>query len=148
VGEEEVVGVSSSLLTAVKLATPESCCSGPVGPSNLLALDLSRDKKQDAETITGIYRRSLIICTPCNIIRVSISRRMDGWAHCSLEEMGYVQNFYFGDLKGRGQLEGQGYRQEDIIEMNLRERDGVGDTGSEWVQLQIFVNMRMNLRVP
>lgn len=54
VGEGEVVGVSSSLLTVVKLAAPETCCSGPVGPSNLLALDPSRDKTRDAETITGI----------------------------------------------------------------------------------------------
>ncbi|PNF24889.1 hypothetical protein B7P43_G10164 [Cryptotermes secundus] len=53
VGEGEVVGVSPSLLTAVKLATPESCCSGPVGPTSLLTLDPSRDNTRDAETITG-----------------------------------------------------------------------------------------------
>lgn len=50
------MGISSSLLSAVKLATPESCCSGPVGPANLLALDSSsRDTTRDAETITGIF---------------------------------------------------------------------------------------------
>ncbi|KAJ9587679.1 hypothetical protein L9F63_018895, partial [Diploptera punctata] len=51
VGEEEVVGVSSSLLTAVKLAAPENCCSGPVGPTNLLALE---SNTRDAETITDV----------------------------------------------------------------------------------------------
>ena len=54
VGEGEVVGVSSSLLTAVKLATPENCCSGPVGPTSLLALESKADNTRDAETITGI----------------------------------------------------------------------------------------------
>jgi hypothetical protein len=55
IGEEELVDISSSLLSTVKLANPESCCSGPVGPANLLALDSpSRDTVRDAETITGI----------------------------------------------------------------------------------------------
>ena len=55
VGEGELVDISSSLLPTVKLANPESCCSGPVGPTNLLALDpSSRDTTRDAETITGI----------------------------------------------------------------------------------------------
>jgi hypothetical protein len=50
-----LVGIPSSLLPTVKLANPESCCSGPVGPANLLALDSSsRDTVRDAETITGI----------------------------------------------------------------------------------------------
>jgi hypothetical protein len=80
VGEEEVVGVSSSLLSTVKLATPESCCSGPVGPSNLLALDLSRDKTRDAETITGIsIGKAWEFVFFCDVTRVSKSRRMDWW---------------------------------------------------------------------
>ncbi|KAJ4437072.1 hypothetical protein ANN_17207 [Periplaneta americana] len=54
VGEGEVVGVSSSLSTSVKLATPESCCSGPVGPTNLLALESLKDKTRDAGTITDV----------------------------------------------------------------------------------------------
>lgn len=50
-----MVHISSSLLSTVKLANPESCCSGPVGPANLLALDSPpRGTVQDAETITGI----------------------------------------------------------------------------------------------
>ncbi|PSN46692.1 hypothetical protein C0J52_06370 [Blattella germanica] len=54
VGDGEVVGVSSSLLTAVKLATPENCCSGPAGPTKLLALESPRGKTRDAETITDV----------------------------------------------------------------------------------------------
>jgi len=55
VGEGELVDISSLLLSTVKLANPESCCRGPVGPANLLALDSSsRDTLRDAETITGI----------------------------------------------------------------------------------------------
>ena len=54
VGEGEL-DISSSLLPTVKLANPESCCSGPVGPANLLALDSSsRDTTRDVGTVTGI----------------------------------------------------------------------------------------------
>jgi len=53
--EGELSDFSSSLLPTFKLATPESCCSGPVGPANLLALDSSpRGARHDAETITDV----------------------------------------------------------------------------------------------
>lgn len=96
--EEEAVGVSSSLLTAVKLATPESCCSGPVGPSNLLALDLLRDKTRDAETITGI------------------SSNVAEWVMYRI--------LILGTPKGESSWKG-----EDIIEVGLGERGGIGDAG-------------------
>lgn len=52
-GEGEVVGVSSQS-TPVKLATPEISCSGPVGPTNLLALESLKDKTRDTGTITDV----------------------------------------------------------------------------------------------